>query len=66
MRTNKSRLFAVVTLLVMALMFTLPMCTLAEPATEATTEVQVEAIAETQETEVVAEEAIAEEAPAEA
>lgn len=63
MRTNKSRLFAVVTLLVMALMFTLPMCTLAEPATEAAaTEVEVEAIAETQEAEPVAEEAAAEEA----
>ena len=65
MRTNKSRLFAVVTLLVMALMFTLPMCTLAEPASEAAaTEVQVEAIAETQDAEAVAQEAAVEEAPA--
>ncbi len=56
MRTNKSKLFAVVTLLVMALMFTLPICTLAEPATEAAvTEVEVEAISETQEAEAVAE-----------
>ncbi len=65
MKANKSRLFAVVTLLVMALMFTLPMCTLAEPASDAAVaEVEVEAIAETQE--APAEEAAAEEAaPAE-